>query len=168
MALHKASLTLEKEKQLKEIQRVYSPTECLKEIDTVIESRLSVAISRKAQLDSNKDKLKQFDSLVGLEEIDTQTVVKARKAIKAKEVMQVNMGQLKKLDLSNLDEIPDSCLTQVAKANKGLEILQSNKARETLKQQADGYCGQITNWFKAIGVNAETCPNCGETLIVNI
>lgn len=71
MALHKASLTLEKEKQLKEIQRVYSQTECLREIDTVIESRLSVAISRKAQLDSNKDKLKQFDSLVGLEEIDT-------------------------------------------------------------------------------------------------
>lgn len=66
------------------------------------------------------------------------------------------------------DEIPDSSISVLNKISAAKGLIEKNSQNRLVIAQAEKYCEQITHWFKAIGINVETCPNCGEAVVINV
>ena len=47
-----------------------------------------------------------------------------------------------------------------------INLIQRDSQSKKALEKANEYCNQITQWFKAIGVNVGTCPNCGESVVI--
>ena len=77
-------------------------------------------------------------------------------------------NQLRRIDTAGAELIEQSdfnTVTMLESVNAGFTRLGQ---LETVYKQCDDYCSQVQSYLKSIGAAVETCPNCGEDIVIDI
>lgn len=75
---------------------------------------------------------------------------------------------IKSLDISGADSIEQSDIDICIKAQQIIQRVERRKELASIVGQVDNYCSQVENYIKSLGAAVETCPKCGETIIVDM
>ena len=75
---------------------------------------------------------------------------------------------IKSLDISGADSIEQSDIDICMKAQQIIQRVERRKQLVSIVEQVDNYCSQVENYIKSLGAAVETCPKCGETIIVDM
>ena len=168
MSLDKAYRVLDNLKELNSMYRTYSLADSLEEIDLNSYYNIYNAHVRYESLKNSEEQSKNYIAVNGLSEININEVSNLQRAIALQRKIEADMTKLQTLDISSAADVSDSDLTVYNRTYKALGLMQRNKQLEDAKVQIDNYCDAVIKWMKDIGVATETCPKCGETIVIDL
>ena len=168
MSLDKAYRVLDNLKELGSMYRTYSLADSLEEIDLNSYYNIYNAHARYESLKNSEEQSRNYIAVNGLSEININEVSNLQRAIALSKKIEADMNKLQTLDISRAIDVSDSDLTVYNRTYKALGLMQRNKQLEDAKVQIDNYCDAVIKWMKDIGVATETCPKCGETIVIDL
>lgn len=168
MSLDKAYRVLDNLKELGRMYRTYSLADSLEEIDLNSYYNIYNAHVRYESLKNSEEQSRNYIAVNGLSEINVNEVSNLQRAIALQKKIEADMNKLQTLNISSAADVSDSDLTVYSRTYKALGLIQRNKQLEDAKVQIDNYCDAVIKWMKDIGVATETCPKCGETIVIDL
>lgn len=168
MSLDKAYRVLDNLKELSRMYRTYSLVDSLEEIDLNSYYNIYNAHVRYESLKNSEEQSKNYIAVNSLSEININEVSNLQRAIALSKKIEADMNKLQTLNISSATDVQDSDLTVYSRTYKALGLIQRNKQLEDAKVQIDNYCDAVIKWMKDIGVATETCPKCGETIVIDL
>lgn len=168
MSLDKVYRVLDNLKELSSMYRTYSLADSLEEIDLNSYYNIYNAHVRYESLKNSEEQSRNYIAVNGLSEININEVSNLQRAIALQRKIEADMNKLQALDISRAADVQDSDLTVYNRTYKALGLMQRNKQLEDAKVQIDNYCDAVIKWMKDIGVATETCPKCGETIVIDL
>lgn len=168
MSLDKAYRVLDNLKELSRMYGTYSSADTLEEIDLNSYYNIYNAHVRYESLKNSEEQSRNYIAVNSLSEININEVSNLQRAIALSKKIEADMNKLQTLNISSATDVQDSDLTVYSRTYKALGIIQRNKQLEDAKVQIDNYCDAVIKWMKDIGVATETCPKCGETIVIDL
>lgn len=168
MSLDKTYRVLDNLKELDRMYRTYSLADSLEEIDLNSYYNIYNAHVRYESLKNSEEQSRNYIAVNSLSEININEVSNLQRAIALQRKIEADMNKLQTLDISRAADVSDSDLTVYNRTYKALGLIQRNKQLEDAKVQIDNYCDAVIKWMKDIGVATETCPKCGETIVIDL
>lgn len=168
MSLDKAYRVLDNLKELDSMYRTYSLADSLEEIDLNSYYNIYNAHVRYESLKNSEEQSRNYIAVNSLSEINVNEVSNLQRAIALSKKIEADMNRLQTLNISSAADVQDSDLTVYSRTYKALGLMQRNKQLEDAKVQIDNYCDAVIKWMKDIGVATETCPKCGETIVIDL
>ena len=168
MSLDKAYRVLDNLKELDRMYRTYSLSDSLEEIDLNSYYNIYNAHVRYESLKNSEEQSKNYIAVNSLSEININEVSNLQRAIALQRKIEADVNKLQTLNISSAADVQDSDLTVYSRTYKALGLIQRNKQLEDAKVQIDNYCDAVIKWMKDIGVATETCPKCGETIVIDL
>ena len=168
MSLDKAYRVLDNLKELSRMYRTYSLADSLEEIDINSYYNIYNAHVRYESLKNSEEQSKNYIAVNSLSEINVNEVSNLQRAMALSKKIEADRDRLQTLDISSAADVSDSDLTVYSRTYKALGLIQRNKQLEDAKVQIDNYCDAVIKWMKDIGVATETCPKCGETIVIDL
>lgn len=168
MSLDKAYRVLDNLKELGSMYRTYSLADSLEEIDLNSYYNIYNAHVRYESLKNSEEQSRNYIAVNSLSEINVNEVSNLQRAIALSKKIEADMNKLQTLNISSAADVQDSDLTVYSRTYKALGLMQRNKQLEDAKVQIDNYCDAVIKWMKDIGVATETCPKCGETIVIDL
>ena len=168
MSLDKAYRVLDNLKELGSMYRTYSLADSLEEIDLNSYYNIYNAHVRYESLKNSEEQSRNYIAVNSLNEININEVSNLQRAIALQKKIEADMNKLQTLNISSAADVSDSDLTVYSRTYKALGLIQRNKQLEDAKVQIDNYCDAVIKWMKDIGVATETCPKCGETIVIDL
>jgi len=163
-----ANRLMNKLSNLSKVLNNYSKLDTIETIDMTLLNKLNDAISKRDELRRKNETAGAYRDLVELKEISEY---RARTLNNAVSLVQ-KVDKLRKLDKA-LDYTGAKLVTQedFDNVNKCLRVKQlvdrNNLLNQALAESEDAI-SQISNYLKAIGAVVSNCPNCGETVVMDI
>ena len=168
MSLDKAYRVLDNLKELSRMYRTYSLADTLEEIDLNSYYNIYNAHVRYESLKNSEEQSRNYIAINSLSEININEVSNLQRAMALQRKIEADMNKLQTLNISSATDVQDSDLTVYSRTYKALGLMQRNKQLEDAKVQIDNYCDAVIKWMKDIGVATETCPKCGETIVIDL
>lgn len=168
MSLDKAYKVLDNLKELDRMYRTYSLADSLEEIDLNSYYNIYNAHVRYESLKNSEEQSRNYIAVNSLSEININEVSNLQRAMALQRKIEADMNKLQTLNISSAADVQDSDLTVYSRTYKALGLMQRNKQLEDAKVQIDNYCDAVIKWMKDIGVATETCPKCGETIVIDL
>lgn len=168
MSLDKAYRVLDNLKELGSMYRTYSLADSLEEIDLNSYYNIYNAHVRYESLKNSEEQSRNYIAVNSLSEININEVSNLQRAMALSKKIEADMSKLQTLNISSATDVQDSDLTVYSRTYKALGLMQRNKQLEDAKVQIDNYCDAVIKWMKDIGVATETCPKCGETIVIDL
>ena len=168
MSLDKAYRVLDNLEELGNMYRTYSLADSLEEIDLNSYYNIYNAHVRYESLKNSEEQSRNYIAVNSLSEININEVSNLQRAIALQRKIEADMNKLQTLNISSAADVSDSDLTVYSRTYKALGLIQRNKQLEDAKVQIDNYCDAVIKWMKDIGVATETCPKCGETIVIDL
>lgn len=168
MSLDKAYRVLDNLKELGSMYRTYSLADSLEEIDLNSYYNIYNAHVRYESLKNSEEQSRNYIAVNSLSEININEVSNLQRAMALSQKIKADMNKIQTLDISSAADVQDSDLTVYSRTYKALGLMQRNKQLEDAKVQIDNYCDAVIKWMKDIGVATETCPKCGETIVIDL
>lgn len=168
MSLDKAYRVLDNLKELGSMYRTYSLADSLEGIDLNSYYNIYNAHVRYESLKNSEEQSRNYIAVNSLSEININEVSNLQRAIALQRKIKADMNKLQTLNISSATDVQDSDLTVYNRTYKALGLMQRNKQLEDAKVQIDNYCDAVIKWMKDIGVATETCPKCGETIVIDL
>lgn len=168
MSLDKAYRVMDNLKELGSMYRTYSLADSLEEIDLNSYYNIYNAHVRYESLKNSEEQSRNYIAVNSLSEINVNEVSNLQRAIALQRKIEADMNKLQTLNISSATDVQDSDLTVYSRTYKALGLIQRNKQLEDAKIQIDNYCDAVIKWMKDIGVATETCPKCGETIVIDL
>lgn len=168
MSLDKAYRVLDNLKELDRMYGTYSLADSLEEIDLNSYYNIYNAHVRYESLKNSEEQSRNYIAVNSLSEININEVSNLQRAIALSKKIEADMNKLQTLNISSATDVQDSDLTVYSRTYKALGLMQRNKQLEDAKVQIDNYCDAVIKWMKDIGVATETCPKCGETIVIDL
>ena len=168
MSLDKAYRVMDNLKELGSMYRTYSLADSLEEIDLNSYYNIYNAHVRYESLKNSEEQSRNYIAVNSLSEINVNEVSNLQRAIALQRKIEADMNKLQTLNISSATDVQDSDLTVYSRTYKALGLIQRNKQLEDAKVQIDNYCDAVIKWMKDIGVATETCPKCGETIVIDL
>lgn len=138
----------------------------LEEIEVSTISKLTGIIDRVEHLQRLMRESSEFKDLDTLDIVDQSLIERMERAVEIK-------NKLEKLELNNIDLGEASLVEQldfdiVIKASQCMQYIEQINTWSDYRKQALDYCNQVSTYLKSIGAMVETCPNCGETIVIDM
>lgn len=168
MSLDKAYRVLDNLEELGNMYRTYSLADSLEEIDINSYYNIYNAHVRYESLKNSEEQSRNYIAVNSLSEININEVSNLQRAMALSKKIEADMNKLQTLNISSAADVQDSDLTVYSRTYKALGLIQRNKQLEDAKVQIDNYCDAVIKWMKDIGVATETCPKCGETIVIDL
>lgn len=168
MSLDKAYRVLDNLKELDSMYRTYSLADSLEEIDLNSYYNIYNAHVRYESLKNSEEQSRNYIAVNSLSEININEVSNLQRAMALSKKIEADVNKLQTLNISSAADVQDSDLTVYSRTYKALGLIQRNKQLEDAKVQIDNYCDAVIKWMKDIGVATETCPKCGETIVIDL
>lgn len=168
MSLDKAYKVLDNLKELDRMYRTYSLADSLEEIDLNSYYNIYNAHVRYESLKNSEEQSRNYIAVNSLSEININEVSNLQRAMALSKKIEADMSKLQTLNISRAADVQDFDLTVYNRTYKALGLMQRNKQLEDAKVQIDNYCDAVIKWMKDIGVATETCPKCGETIVIDL
>jgi hypothetical protein len=143
--------------------------ENLEEINTSTEGKLRSIIEKKENLSNKMASASALVSIRDLDDISETTIMQLSKVRSLTSSLTEKQNKLKIIDTSSIDLIDENKLTQTL--NKFVKIESGNQKIEQCRSQItplENAINQIVEWMKYYHVATETCPKCGETVVIDI
>lgn len=137
-------------------------------IDTTDVDKLTDIINRISTIELRR---KQAGALVDIgdaEEIDLATLVSLINTTNLVNTLSMKKEMESRLDVSDASLIEQSDFDIVMKAQSIMARKTRNNQLITANKQIEDYCSQVEGYLKSIGAAVETCPKCGETIVIDI
>lgn len=166
--LYKIQGTLESVHKLRNMRDRLSIVETLPSIDIQQLNKMSTAVARKQTIDKDVAQSSLFIEVSKLPEISIQEVQNLQRAVNINRTIKNQTAGLNKIDTSGAEYVQTQELEMFNRAQRALAIKIKNEQSKRAVAEANKYCDAIVKWFKDIGVDTETCPKCGETIVIDI
>ena len=163
-----ANRLMNKLSNLSKVLNNYSKLDTIETIDMTLLNKLNDAISKRDELRRKNETAGAYRDLVELKEISEY---RARTLNNAVSLVQ-KVDKLRKLDKA-LDYTGAKLVTQedfdnVNKCLRVKQLVDRNKLLNQALAESEDAISQISNYLKAIGAAVSNCPNCGETVVMDI
>lgn len=168
MSLDKAGRTIDALKDLSSLATQIKEVHSLTEIDLDEYYDIYNAYLRSIKIAEDTEQSKNYIALNDLSEISVTELSNLQKGISLLEKVKGDSAKLSKIDVGGTPDISDTDIAVYSKAFKALGLVSRNIQLINAKAQIDNYCDAVVKWLKDIGVATETCPKCGETIIIDL
>lgn len=168
MQLDKANRVLSTLKNLNGRKKLLDMTSSLSEINLDEYGKILSALGRKNTIEADEARSKYYLSVDSLSEIPINEITNMQKGISLARKVHADEESLRALNIQNVPIVSDSDIEVYTKTHRALGLIGRNNLLSESKVKIDEYCDSIVNWLKAIGVATETCPKCGETIIIDL
>lgn len=154
--------------RLNKLLSTYSLADTAKNIDIPVYQSIIDTYIKKVELDraifANESMVRIGDA----EEVNEVELITMTSIAELRDKLSSLTNQLRRIDTAGAELIEQSdfnTVTMLESVNAGFTRLGQ---LETAYKQCDDYCSQVQSYLKSLGAAVETCPNCGEDIVIDI
>ena len=140
----------------------------LEEIDCSVVSRLFNILNKQNILNSKVAEAGALVQVANIPEISEVTVMQLNKAVTLMSKLANLTAQNNAIDVSSCNEIDQKTLSSLDKLQRIASFKEKVDTGTSQLKQINDYIVQVQNYLKQCGVAVETCPNCGNDVIIDI
>lgn len=159
---------LTKMTRLNKLLSTYSLADTAENIDIPVYQSIIDTYIKKVELDraifANESMVRIGDA----EEVNEVELITMTSIAELRDKLSSLINQLRRIDTAGAELIEQSdfnTVTMLESVNAGFTRL---RQLETAYKQCDDYCSQVQSYLKSLGAAVETCPNCGEDIVIDI
>lgn len=140
----------------------------LPEISTSIVERLNSIITKKTELNKKIKEAGVIIQVSNISEISEVEVIQLNKVYTLINRLNTYRDEISKIDVSECDFIEQSYINALNKMTRVIESEHQISKSKLELEQINNYILQVQEYMKQCGVAVETCPNCGNDVIIDI
>lgn len=140
----------------------------LPEISTSIVERLNSIITKKTELNKKIKEAGVIVQVSNISEISEVEVIQLNKVYTLINRLNTYRDEISKIDVSECDFIEQSYINALNKMTRVIESEHQISKSKLELEQINNYILQVQEYMKQCGVAVETCPNCGNDVIIDI
>lgn len=150
------------------LRKTLSEVNNLENIDTVILDKLNGLKNKRDELNNKKVSAGALIHISEVDEINETSILQLERAKSIVSKLNFSKNMSKAIDTSNCPEISNESLSAIDRLKKVKDISDKNTQYKSSVKQINDYCDQVLNYMKQCGVAFETCPNCGNDVLIDI
>lgn len=154
--------------RLNKLLSTYSLADTAENIDIPVYQSIIDTYIKKVELDRAIFANESMVRIGEAEEVNEVELITMTSIAELRDKLSSLTNQLRRIDTAGAELIEQSDFNTVAM----LESVNAGFTRlgqlETAYKQCDDYCSQVQSYLKSIGAAVETCPNCGEDIVIDI
>ena len=159
---------VEQASELSKIARVYREAENLADVDTSVIRMLDEATNRLTGLKMLHRESSVYADVVNALDIDTRELDKLEAVGAIKDELDKQYRMLKALDTSEASDVNEAELAQITKIDSVINSYKQIVEAKAYEASLVDYIEKVIAWMKSIGVATTDCPNCGESVIIDL
>ena len=159
---------LTKMTRLNKLLSTYSLADTAENIDIPVYQSIIDTYIKKVELDRAIFANESMVRIGEAEEVNEVELITMTSIAELRDKLSSLTNQLRRIDTAGAELIEQSdfnTVTMLESVNAGFTRLGQ---LETAYKQCDYYCSQVQSYLKSIGAAVETCPNCGEDIVIDI
>lgn len=159
---------LTKMTRLNKLLSTYSLADTAENIDIPVYQSIIDTYIKKVELDRAIFANESMVRIGEAEEVNEVELITMTSIAELRDKLSSLTNQLRRIDTAGAELIEQSdfnTVTMLESVNAGFTRLGQ---LETAYKQCDDYCSQVQSYLKSIGAAVETCPNCGEDIVIDI
>lgn len=166
--INEAARALEEHREMIGKRELYASMLDQKEIDIHTLSNLQTAYERKSDLAYTKNRSLAYTELYNASNIDESSIILFSRVESILKGLKLYNHNLSILDISNAKTIGDTDINAIGHIINGIDMKNKIIEYRSYEKQLNNYIDQVINWLKSIGVATTDCPNCGESVIIDL
>ena len=154
--------------RLNKLLSTYSLADTAENIDIPVYQSIIDTYIKKVELDRAIFANESMVRIGEAEEVNEVELITMTSIAELRDKLSSLTNQLRRIDTAGAELIEQSdfnTVTMLESVNAGFTRLGQ---LETAYKQCDDYCSQVQSYLKSIGAAVETCPNCGEDVVIDI
>lgn len=154
--------------RLNKLLSTYSLADTAENIDIPVYQSIIDTYIKKVELDRAIFANESMVRIGEAEEVNEVELITMTSIAELRDKLSSLTNQLRRIDTAGAELIEQSdfnTVTMLESVNAGFTRLGQ---LETAYKQCDDYCSQVQSYLKSIGAAVETCPNCGEDIVIDI
>ena len=154
--------------RLNKLLSTYSLADTAENIDIPVYPSIIDTYIKKVELDRAIFANESMVRIGEAEEVNEVELITMTSIAELRDKLSSLTNQLRRIDTAGAELIEQSdfnTVTMLESVNAGFTRLGQ---LETAYKQCDDYCSQVQSYLKSIGAAVETCPNCGEDIVIDI
>ena len=154
--------------RLNKLLSTYSLADTAENIDIPVYQSIIDTYIKKVELDRAILANESMVRIGEAEEVNEVELITMTSIAELRDKLSSLTNQLRRIDTAGAELIEQSdfnTVTMLESVNAGFTRLGQ---LETAYKQCDDYCSQVQSYLKSIGAAVETCPNCGEDIVIDI
>lgn len=159
---------LTKMTRLNKLLSTYSLADTAENIDIPVYQSIIDTYIKKVELDRAIFANESMVRIGEAEEVNEVELITMTSIAELRDKLSSLTNQLRRIDTAGAELIEQSdfnTVTMLESVNAGFTRLGQ---LETAYKQCDDYCSQVQSYLKSLGAAVETCPNCGEDIVIDI
>lgn len=154
--------------RLNKLLSTYSLADTAENIDIPVYQSIIDTYIKKVELDRAIFANESMVRIGEAEEVNEVELMTMTSIAELRDKLSSLTNQLRRIDTAGAELIEQSDFNTVTM----LESVSAGFTRlgqlETAYKQCDDYCSQVQSYLKSLGAAVETCPNCGEDIVIDI
>lgn len=154
--------------RLNKLLSTYSLADTAENIDIPVYQSIIDTYIKKVELDRAIFANESMVRIGEAEEVNEVELITMTSIAELRDKLSSLTNQLRRIDTAGAELIEQSdfnTVTMLESVNAGFTRLGQ---LETAYKQCDDYCSQVQSYLKSLGAAVETCPNCGEDIVIDI
>lgn len=154
--------------RLNKLLSTYSLADTAENIDIPVYQSIIDTYIKKVELDRAIFANESMVRIGEAEEVNEVELITMTSIAELRDKLSSLINQLRRINTAGAELIEQSdfnTVTMLESVNAGFTRLGQ---LETAYKQCDDYCSQVQSYLKSIGAAVETCPNCGEDIVIDI
>lgn len=154
--------------RLNKLLSTYSLADTAENIDIPVYQSIIDTYIKKVELDRAIFANESMVRIGEAEEVNEVELITMTSIAELRDKLSSLTNQLRRIDTAGAELIEQSdfnTVTMLESVNAGFTRLWQ---LETAYKQCDDYCSQVQSYLKSLGAAVETCPNCGEDIVIDI
>lgn len=154
--------------RLNKLLSTYSLADTAENIDIPVYQSIIDTYIKKVELDRAIFANESMVRIGEAEEVNEVELMTMTSIAELRDKLSSLTNQLRRIDTAGAELIEQSdfnTVTMLESVNAGFTRLGQ---LETAYKQCDDYCSQVQSYLKSLGAAVETCPNCGEDIVIDI
>ena len=154
--------------RLNKLLSTYSLADTAENIDIPVYQSIIDTYIKKVELDRAIFANESMVRIGEAEEVNEVELITMTSIAELRDKLSSLTNQLRRIDTAGAELIEQSdfnTVTMLESVNAGFTRLGQ---LETAYKQCNDYCSQVQSYLKSLGAAVETCPNCGEDIVIDI
>lgn len=154
--------------RLNKLLSTYSLADTAENIDIPVYQSIVDTYIKKVELDRAIFANESMVRIGEAEEVNEVELITMTSIAELRDKLSSLTNQLRRINTAGAELIEQSdfnTATMLESVNAGFTRLGQ---LETAYKQCDDYCSQVQSYLKSLGAAVETCPNCGEDIVIDI
>lgn len=140
----------------------------LETVDTSVLDKLEYMRCKIEELKTKKASAGALVHVSELSEINESSIIQLDRAKTLLNNITASKQMLSVIDTKDCPELTESSLSVLDRLQRITEVNNKLVQYRTSQKQINEYCNQVLSYLKQCGVAFETCPNCGNDVLIDL